>query len=290
MLYSLYVIGFSLAKFLPLRFCYAVAELIALGFYLFSKRDIAELKDNLRMVLGADTDEEALKKHVRAVFRNFSKYLVDFFKFQKFTEEYIKKHIEISGTEHLDEVLSSGKGALLVSLHLGSWELGAALLGGLKYPMNALVLSHKNKRINDFFVKQRGINDVRSIPVGAGIKECFKALKRKECLAIVGDKDYTSGGVYVDFFGKKALMPKGPAAFSIKTGTPIVFCALTRKKDDSLKFTFERPIIYEPTGDMEKDIRGLMSRYIKIFEKYIKEYPDQWYVFKRIWNPETITQ
>ncbi len=290
MLYSFYVIGFSLAKFLPIRFCYAVGELVALGFYLFSKRDIVELKDNLRVVLGADTDDKVLKKHVRAVFRNFSKYLVDFFKFQKFTEEYIEKHIEISGTEHLDEMLGRDKGVLLVSLHLGSWELGAALLGGLKYPMNALVLSHKNKRINDFFVKQRGINDVRSIPVGAGIKECFKALKRKECLAIVGDKDYTSGGVYVDFFGKKALMPKGPAAFSIKTGAPIVFCALTRKKDDSLKFTFERPIICEPTGDMEKDVRELMSRYIKIFEKYIRAYPDQWYVFKRIWNPETTTQ
>jgi KDO2-lipid IV(A) lauroyltransferase len=290
MLYSLYVWGSSLARVLPLRFCYWVAELMALGFYFFSRKDIPELKDNLRVVLGADTDEKALKKHVRAVFRNFAKYLVDFFKFQKFTEEYIKEHIEISGTEYVDEALGRGKGALLVSLHLGSWELGAALLGGLKYPMNALVLSHKNKRIDDFFVKQRGINDVRSIPIGAGIKECFKALKRKECLAIVGDKDYTSGGVYVDFFGKKALMPKGPAAFSIKTGAPIVFCALTRKKDDSLKFTFESPIIHEPTGNVEKDVREIMRRYIKIFEKYIREYPDQWYVFRRIWNPRSATQ
>lgn len=290
MLYPLYILGFSLANLLPLRVGYAVAVFIARVYWFFARRDQAELKDNLRVVLGDDVSEKVLDKHVRAIFKNFAKYLVDFFKFTRFTEEYVTEHIRIDGRENLDKALKEGKGVVLTSLHLGNWELGGAVVGGLKYPISAIVLEHKNRRINDFFNRQRAINEMKPIPIGLSIKECFKVLKRNEFLAIVGDKDYTSGGIYVDFFDRKALMPRGPAAFSLKTGAPIVITILTREKDDSFVLAVEEPIRYESTGDYEKDMRSLMELYLKRCEKYIRKYPDQWYVFRRIWEPQQITR
>ncbi|MGB2601087.1 MAG: lysophospholipid acyltransferase family protein [Candidatus Omnitrophota bacterium] len=290
MLYSLYILGFSLANLLPLGVGYAVAVFIARGYWFFARRDQAELKENLRVVLGDDVSEKVLDKHVRAIFKNFAKYLVDFFKFTQFTEEYVAEHFKIEGRENLDRALDEGKGAVLTSLHLGNWELGGAVVGGLKYPISAIVLEHKNKRINDFFTRQRSINEMKSIPIGLSIKECFKALKRNEFLAIAGDKDYTSNGIYVDFFNRKALIPKGPAAFSLKTGAPIIITMLVREKDDSFKLIMEEPIRYKSTGDYEKDIIILMELYLKRCEKYIRKYPDQWYVFRRIWEPQTITR
>ncbi len=286
MLYSLYVTGFFLAKIMPIGVCYFVAELVARTYFLFAERDKEGLRANLKVVLGGDADEATINRHVLAVFRNFAKYLADFFKFTRFSEEYVFRNIEIVGREHVDKCLSEGKGVITLSLHLGNWELGGAVVGGLNYPISALILEHANKRINDFFTRQRAINDMKAIPVGLRIKECFNVLKRGEILAIAGDKDYTASGIYVDFFGKKALMPKGPAVFSLRTGAPIVFSVLTREKGDRFKLTFEKPIKYHPIGDHEKDIRALMSEYLRIFERYVREYPDQWYAFRKVWNQE----
>jgi KDO2-lipid IV(A) lauroyltransferase len=284
------MLGFFLAKNVPLRISYGVAEVIARLFYIFSTRDRRELGTNLRVVLGEDTDDDTIKEHEMAVFSNFSKYLTDFFKFPRYTREYISRNINLEGREYIDECLAEGNGLILVSIHLGNWELGGAIVGGLGYSISAIVLEQKNRWVNKFFVQQRAINGLTSIPLGLQVKECFQVLKRNEVLAIVGDKNYTSYGIYVDFFGKKALMPKGAAVFSLKTGAPIIFTAVTREKDNTCKMSFEKPIRYKATGDEEADVKGLMEEYLKSFEKCIRENPDQWYAFRKIWNPGKITQ
>lgn len=290
MLYLLYMAGFLLAKVVPTKGAYWIAEVSARVYFWFSGRDKEILRENLRVVLGSEATPEEIDEHVLKVFINFAKYLADFFRFPKFTEEHISENIEIEGKEHLDECLREGRGAIANSVHLGNWELGGALVGGMGYPISAITLEHANKRINDFFIKQRAINDMKSIPIGIKIKECFKALKRNEVLAIAGDKNYTSNGVYIDFFGRKALMPKGPAVISLRMSAPIVFTVLTREEGDRFKLTFEKPIKYKSTGDHEKDVKALMGEYLRIFEKYIRRYPDQWYAFKPTWNQDQTIQ
>jgi len=300
MLYFLYITGFTVAKILPIRLCYLIAEVTAYFYSLFARRDREELTANLKVVLGEDADGRTINRHILEIFKHFAKYLADFIKFTTFDKGYIEEHIDIQGLENLDKCLEEGKGAVIVSLHLGNWELGGAVVGGLGYSINGLVLEHKNKRINDFFIRQRDINSFKSIPLGISatrsislgisVKECFKALKRNEIVAIVGDKDYTSGGIPVEFFGQKAVLPKGPAVLSLRTGAPIVFTILPRVKDNKFRLILEEPIKHIPTGDHEKDIRELMAAYIRIFEKYIRQYPDQWYAFRKLWNPGPTTQ
>ena len=100
------------------------------------------------------------------------------------------------------------------------------------------------------------------------------------------DKDYTGNGIKIDFFGKKAIMPKGPAVISLRTGAPIVFCALIREKNDTYIMNIEEPIKFTPTGNYEEDEKALMKQYLEVFEHYIKKYNDQWYAFRRIWVQE----
>ncbi|MFH1665649.1 MAG: lysophospholipid acyltransferase family protein [Candidatus Omnitrophota bacterium] len=290
MLYLLYIVGFFLAKVLPLRVSYSIAEAASRVFCLFAGKDKEGLRANLKVILGENIPEKEITRHILSVFRNFAKYLTDFFRFQVFTPEILSRYVKLEGIEHVDRCLSEGKGVIILTLHLGNWELGGAIVGSLKYPISGIVLEHADRRINDFFVKRRALNRLKSIPIGTQLRECFRALKRNEMLAIVGDKDYTESGTYIDFFGKKALMPKGPAVISLKTGAPIVFCAVIREKDDTFRMCFEPPVRYAPTGDLDRDVRALMGKYIKNFEKYIRENPDQWYAFRRIWDREPITQ
>lgn len=290
MLYFLYILGYNLAKVTPMRIAYIIAESLARLYYVFASKDKAIVRDNLKVALGEETNPRVIEAHVLSIFINFAKYLADFFKFPKFTEESVQENIVIEGREHVDKCLREGKGVIFLSVHLGNWELGAAIVGGLGYKISAITLEQKTKRINDFFTGQRAINNVKSIPIGVSVKGCFKALRANETVAIAGDKDYTSTGTEMDFFGKKALIPKGAAVISLKTGAPIVFTILTREKNGTFKLKFEEPIRIKPSVHIEDDVKALMTRYIKLFEKYITRYPDQWYAFQKIWNQERTIQ
>lgn len=283
-MYYLYLLGIFLARALPIQVGYVVAIAVSRVYYFFARNDKLALRHNLRVVLGEGASEKTINKLVRRIFINFAKYLADFFKYTRISEGFIEKMVEIKGEEHIKDALSNGKGAVLLALHIGNWELGGFVVGSLGYPFNSLVLDHEDQRINKFFKRQREVNGAKTIPLGAAVKQCFRVLRGNELLAIVGDKNYTGNGVYVDFFGKKALLPKGAAVFSLKTGSPIIVTVMTRKKGNTFQLKMEKPIHPVPTGDMEKDVKALMGEYIKVFERTIKAHPEQWYVFKNIWE------
>lgn len=277
--------GSFLSRIFSLEVAYSIAGFVAWIYFLMSWSDRKEMRDNLKVVLGPDAAKSELDRNVLSVFTNFAKYLVDFFRFPRFSSEYISKNIEVAGKENLEECLAGGKGVILVALHLGNWELGAALVGALGYNISVIALEHRDPRINDFFNFQRAINGVKSIPTGASVRSCFKALGKNQIVAIAADKDYTATGIEVDFFGEKTLLPRGAAVISLRTGAPIVFTALTREKGERFRLAFEKPIRYSPSGDNDKDVKTLIGEYVKIFEKYILAYPGQWYAFRRVWSP-----
>ncbi|MBM3244770.1 MAG: lysophospholipid acyltransferase family protein, partial [Candidatus Omnitrophica bacterium] len=151
------------------------------------------------------------------------------------------------------------------------------------YPFSAVALPHKDKRINDFFNSQRQSKNINVIPLGRAVRQCLDVLKRKEVLALVGDRDFSEKGIILDFFGKPTFFPEGPAAFAIKTGAAIVPGFMIRDKDDGFILRFEKSLEFNPTGDKNSDLKNLISRYKGIFEDYIRKYPEQWYMFRRFW-------
>ncbi len=283
MLYLLYRVGRRFALLLPIGACYAMAVFMADVYYLFARRDKIDLEYNLRVVLGND-DKKLIQKHVRGIFRNFAKYLADFFRFAKLDRDYIMSHITVEGKENVDKALSKGKGALLVAAHMGNWELGGAVVASLGYPLYAIVLGHKDKKINSFFLEQRTIADMKIIPVGAQLRNCFRILRQNNLIAIVGDRNFSNHGVMANFFNREAVLPRGPAFFSLKTGAPIILTLMIRTKGDNFKLIFEKPIESVPQKTDEAGIKSVMQRYVPLLEKYIKAYPDQWYAFRRVWQ------
>ncbi len=281
--FILYKIGSIIALTLPVKVSYKLASLLADIKYFFSFRERKEIVENLRIVL-PDKDTKTLKRCSREIFRNFSKYLVDFFRFEKLNKEYIARNIEIINKEYVDRALEKGKGVIIIAAHLGNWELGGAIMGVLGYKTNVIALDHKNKMVNDFFVNQRRMKNENVISIGVALKKCFAALKKNEVLCILGDKDFTNHGTVINFFGKATLLPKGPAAFSLKTGAEIVPGAVIRHDNYYSKLVFDAPIKYEPTGNFEEDVKILTGRCGKVLENYIRLYPTQWYCFNRFWQ------
>ena len=280
----LYRMGHLLSLNFPLKFSYAVALFFADIHYILGFKERRAVMENLKTILRSSSQDGSLKPISRDVFRNFAKYLVDFFRFSKMDLEYVNKFVKLEGLSNIDEALKYGKGVIMLSAHMGNWELGGFVLGTLGYPINAVVLTHQNEKINNFFKNQRAVGKMKSIEFGASIRSCYKALKNNELLALLGDRDFSNNGISVDFCGKPVVMPKGPAALSYRTGALIVPCFITRNRDDTFTFVFEKPVLPDVTGDEDGAIKSIMRKYLPLIESYVKRYPGQWYVFRDFWN------
>ncbi|MDP3804794.1 MAG: lysophospholipid acyltransferase family protein [Candidatus Omnitrophota bacterium] len=287
-LYLLYRLGIFLAKNFPLKFSYKIACLVADAYYSISYNDRRAVIKNINVVLGHTTPDKESRRIARAVFRNFAKYLVDFFRFSKIDEAYIKKFIRVEGIANLDEALSKGKGAVLLSAHIGNWELGASILSLIGYPTAAVVLSHKHKKINDFFLEQRKMCKVQPIEIGISLKACYKLLKDNKLLALLGDRDFTGNGLNSEFFGQNTLIPKGPSVFSRRIGSAIVPTFMIREDDDTFKLIFEKPIYPDLSMEEGFALKTLTRKCTSIIESYIRKYPAQWYAFKYIWDKDEL--
>jgi len=280
--YLLYRIGQFIALHLPLKLGYKLAVFISDVHYIFADKDLRAVKENLKVIFPEKADTEIRKIRIR-VFRNFAKYLVDFFRFEKLDEEYIKNNIRIENIHYFKEALSKGKGVIALTAHLGNWELGGVVVAVSGYPFWVVVLPHKYKKVDEFFNFQRESKGIKVIPLGKAARKSLDVLKENGILALAGDRDFTENGIVLDLFGKPTLFPQGPAALSLRTGASIVPAFMLRNKDDGFTLRMEKPIEFNPTGNKEKDLRELIAIYKIIFEDYIRKYPDQWYMFRRFW-------
>ena len=128
--YYIYRFGQFIALTLPLRWVYFFAACFAQGYYFIAFRDRRFVKANLRAIFPEKSDQQ-LRKISRMVFRNFAKYLVDFFRFEKLNRHYIDKNIKLENLRYFDEALAKGKGVVILSAHLGNWELGGVVVAQL---------------------------------------------------------------------------------------------------------------------------------------------------------------
>ncbi len=281
--YIFYRIGQFISLFSPLKVAYKIAISFSDLHYLFARRDRRIAKENLKVIFPEKSGREIRKIRIK-MFRNFAKYLVDFFRFSKLDKDYIKKNIKIENIHYIDEVLSKGKGVIIVSAHLGNWELGGVVIALLGYPFWIVALPHKYKKIDDFFNHQRESKGVKVIPLGKAVRQSLDILKGNKILALAGDRDFSEKGIVLDFFGKPTIFPQGPAALSLKTDATIIPGFMVRNENDSFTLRFERPLNFASTGDRNNDLIELTTQFKNIFEDYIRKYPDQWYVFRRFWK------
>jgi len=281
--YILYKIGIFLALHLPQNLVYALGEFLSFIQYMISGKDRSAIRNNLKIII---PEVSRLKREytVERVFANFGKYLVDFFRFSLFTKEDILKKVTLVNTQYFDEALANKKGAIILTAHIGNWELGGVAIALSGYPVLAIALPHAESKVNDFFNRQREERGLKIVPIRKAAFECLHALKNNTFVAILGDRDFTNAGIVVDFFGKPTLLPKGPAMLALKIGCPIIPGFSVMRDGYKLDVIFEKPLEYSKTGDMQKDIEEITKQFARHIEKYVKLYPEQWFMFRKFWQ------
>jgi len=284
-MYILYRLGCILACTLPIKASYYLACRIADMQYTIGTEERKAVIKNLQVVMRSDAlPAREIDRMARDVFRNFAKYLVDFFRFSKIDDDYIKRFVKVEGLENIEAARKERKGVIILSAHMGNWELGGIVVPSLGYKLSAVVLTHKNKRINDFFTRQRVGGNLTPIEIGPSLRSCYTVLKENMFLALLGDRDFMNNGVKVKFFGQEASIPKGPAFFAHRIGSPMVPAFMIREKDDTFRLVFEKPIFPDCRQDKDKAIKDMTGQYLSILERYIRNFPTQWYAFREVWS------
>lgn len=281
--YWFYKISEAIALLIPLRMAYALAKILSGVYYIFAFRDRRMVTDNLKVIFPLKGDREIASIRFR-VFRNFAKYLVDFLRFKKLDKKYISNNVKIINMESVKEGLRRGKGVILLTAHLGNWELGGMVISQLGYSLLTVALAHKSPKVDRFFNDKRESKGMEVLPLGKAAKGCLRGLRHNRLLALVGDRDFTDKGRVTDFFGKPAILPEGAAVLSLQTGAVIIPGFMLRNKDDSFSLIFEKPLEFNLSMNRDKDLDNIISKYKSVFEEYIRAYPDQWYMFRRFWK------
>lgn len=246
-----------------------------------SRRNIC--RDNLTQSLGTNLSQEEINNITQCVFQNIGRTLVEFSRFGVTSQERVKKIVVGDGIENLEEAFQNGRGGIITTAHFGCWELLGAWFGCMGYPMNFLVGTQHNVKVDNLFIEFRKSMDVGIIPLKSSIRGVFKALKANNLVGLVSDQ-HTGSGLPIDFLGRKAAAAKGPATFAVKIGSPVLPYLMRRERYDRHVIMAGKPLYPEKKNDPEVEINRITIECNKFFEEGIRKYPTQWMWTHRRWK------
>ncbi len=282
--YPLMRIVSGLAARLPRRMTYGLGSYLSYAAFLLLKEKRKAARENAARVLGASPESREAGRLARQMFRSTGFYWVDFFRLNRLTDEEIAETVRVECIEHIREALTHGRGAMIVTAHLGSWDVGGVAVAAEQGmpPLSAIVEPVTQESSNVAMTAMRERRGIRVIPLGNALG-VGRALRRNEVVLIVGDRLIDGEGVAVEFFGEQTLLPRGTAYWSIKTGAPVLVGCCVRDADGGYAVLSDPPVYSEPTGDIDADVRLLTQRIATTMEKYIARYPEQWAMLQAIW-------
>jgi KDO2-lipid IV(A) lauroyltransferase len=228
---------------------------------------------------------EEITRIAAGAYRNYATTLLEMLWAGTASEEELRAVLRLANPSVPRDALARGKGLILLSGHFGSWELIVnALALHLGSPVHVIVQRQRNTRINGLIDRRRRRFGSTTVEMGNAVREAVKALRNGKIVALLGDQSGSKEAAFVDFFGRPAATHRGAAAFSLKTGAPIVMFFFIRQANGTYETAFEEVNREGLDAGGEKEIEELTRRHTAILEKYIRRYPDHWLWMHKRWK------
>lgn len=260
-----------IVRFLPPRLRYYFVRRLADISAFFIPGLKKGLRTNLAHLLYLEGKE--LEHMTDEALRNFATTLHDFFFPQSLNVEVQEKNM-------LEALRKKHGGILLLTFHMGHWELGARVMRSWGWPVTAVYQPYKNKRLKKIIESQRAPG-VNFIPVGQGAAAGVRqSLRRGDVVAMLGDHNFGEDGIPVDILGHKIIWPKGPVLLAVKSKAPIVVAVVIRTAPHTYKAVVSEPLI--PKGASRKEVAHLVQEVGHKFGMLLKQYPTQWYRLSKL--------
>ncbi len=231
--------------------------------------------------------EEEARRLVRQSFINLGHVALDIFYTPVLTRDNFREYIEVEHLDYMQDAWNEGKGVIVYTAHIGTWEWLSVAFPFLGFPSATFVRMQSNNQLTRFLNTIRERNGVEVFATRSGPREMMaaaRALKAGKVLGILADSDAGEGGIRVEFFGKPFSAPKGQVYFSEKFGSPVVPAFMIRREDGRHKLVFGQPMHLEEGQESGGGEVSLAVSLTRVLEKTIRENPAQWIWYRRLWN------
>ena len=269
--------------------CLPHSVLLSLGrgagilYYKFIKKQRERAVE--QMMAGLNISEDEARKLVRESFINLGTNVFEILYMPHLNKKNFHKYIEIDHLERLTDALAEGRGAVVLTAHIGTWEWLSAAFTLSDLPVTAIAKPQPNEQYTRVLNDLRATIDVEIFSRGTSeLLAAARALRKGKILGFLADQDAGPGGAFIDFLGKTASTPMGPAVFACKFNAPVVPAFILRKPDGTHKVVVGEVMRFEDHGDTDKDLYDLTVRMTRILENIIRENPTQWLWFQKRWN------
>lgn len=190
----------------------------------------------------------------------------------------------VTGFELIDLAMAAGKGAILITGHLGNWELAGAYVAARGVPLDVIVRTQANPLFDAYWNETRSALDMTVVRDYEAVRRTPRALREGRAVAFVADQGVRGlASTFVPFFGRPAKTPRGAAVFAMKYDTPTLFVAALRQPSGLYHVAVE-PVPVVRTGDRDRDIDEVVASYTRILERWVRTAPEQYFWHHRRWR------
>jgi KDO2-lipid IV(A) lauroyltransferase len=286
LLYLFVRVSVGVVSSLPQRWTLAVARAGAWIAWRLDARHRAIGRENLDHAFGDTLSTEEKDGIILGCYRNITQSAVEIFHVRRFVRQGREREfLEIEGEAHLRKALETSGAAILVSGHMGNWEImpiGARLAGA---PLHSIATPRRNPRLEAYLVRVRESLGQRIVLKSGAFGEAMRFLREGKSIGVLIDQNQRKAGIFVDFFGRKASTTHGAAVLARRSGAPIVPTCIWRLSGTNRhRQVFYRPILPDGKADAKKDIRRMTQEYTTWFEEQIRETPEFWLWVHRRWK------
>ncbi|MHB9024789.1 MAG: lysophospholipid acyltransferase family protein [Armatimonadota bacterium] len=289
---------FSLARIahrLPLSVACAVGHALAALGPLVSGRHYRRVRDDIQRFLGDGATPREARQLTQRYYRHLGESLMEFLRLPYMTDDEVRHWVRVDGMEHLDAAIAEGHGVIMLTGHLGNWELCGTMMGLSPYPTTAIAREQRETGITTLYNRIREAHGLKVVSM-TDVRACIRVLKRNECLGVVGDVNARVPGAFIQFLGRPAATYTGTAYLALTTGATILPIFDERLPDHTHCCRIGPPIPVSRTGDRARDVLITTLRTQYVIQQEIRRRPAEWFWQLQRWktrpedvpNPERI--
>ncbi|WP_282796066.1 phosphatidylinositol mannoside acyltransferase [Streptomyces sp. CC224B] len=282
---ALYGAGWSTLKKLPEPAAVRLGRTIADVAWKRRGKGVLRLEANYARVV-PDASPRRLAELSRAGMRSYMRYWMESFRLPAWSEERIRDGVTVEDVHLLTDGLDRGRGVILALPHLANWDLaGAWVTTKLKTPFTTVQERQKPESLYDRFVAYRSGLGMEVLPHtgGSAFGTLARRLRAGGLVCLVADRDMSSSGVEVSFFGETARMPAGPAALAQQTGALLLPATLWYDSSPVMRGRVHPPVDVPEEGTRKEKTAAMTQALADAFATGIAAHPQDWHMLQRLW-------
>lgn len=273
-----YLVARAAVAALPLGWACRLAERVGDAWFALSPTLRATLDENLKLIPALRGDPRGRRRTARSTTRNFSRVVVEFLRLPRLGPAELDRLADLAGLDKIKRYTDRGP-AVVVTGHVGNWELGAAAVAREGINLHVVVFDHPDPRVASLFRRTREAAGLKVMSVRSAARSLEQVLESSS-VGLAGDRDFTGHGVRADFMGASISVPSAYASLAANRGIPVIPAFCLRSPDG--RYRLEVGDALNAGGRGAASASDIVAAFLATLEKHVEKYPDQWYRFDKV--------